>query len=243
MGAAGAPERSGQGARGPGQEPRPGAGPDPLRADARLGVHLLSRRGGDHGDGPREDPRVRAACPGMRRCPPVELRRLRRPRPPSGLGRQRLRRDPSGAVGVGPEAPRGELRDRRSRPRLHPEGDPRRRPDHGPLLPRGDPRVRDDAKPRRLVCAPRRREPARRGGQGRRQKAGEGGAKERREGPQEEQHEGLRPPRPGGRRRAADHQRPAASRSDARVVLRGPRTGVRGADQGAPRPLPREPQG
>ena len=34
---------------------------------------------------------------------------------------------------------------------------------------------------------------------------------------QEEQHEGLRPPRPGGRRRAADHQRPAAA---------GPRPGA-----------------
>ena len=203
MEAAGAPARSGQGARGPGQEPGPRAGPDPLRADARLGVHVLSRRRGDHGDGPREDPRVRVARPGMRRCPPVELRRLRRPRPQPGDGRQRLRRDPAGALGVGPEAPRGELRDRRARPRLHPEGDPRRGPDHGPLLPRGDARVRDDAKPRRLVRAPRRREPARRPGQGGRQKADEGGPQERQEGPQEEQHEGLRSPRPGGRRRAA----------------------------------------
>ena len=131
-------------------------------------VHLLSRRRGDHGDGPREHPPVRVAGPGMRRCPPLELRRLRRPRSPSGGRRQRLRRDPAGALGVGPEAPRGEFRDRRARPRLHPEGDPRRRPHHGPLLPRGDPGVRNDAKPRRLVRAPRRREPARRPGQGRR---------------------------------------------------------------------------
>ena len=35
------------------------------------------------------------------------------------FGRQRLRRDPSGALGVGPQAPRGQLRDRRARPRLH----------------------------------------------------------------------------------------------------------------------------
>ena len=40
----------------------------------------------------------------------------------------------------------------------------------------------DDAKPRRLVRAPRHREPARRHSQGRRQKADEGGAEERREG-------------------------------------------------------------
>ena len=96
MGAGSAPARSGQGARGPGQEPRPRARADPLRADAGLAVHVLSRRGGDHGDGPREDPRVRVARPGMRRCPPLELRCLRRPGPPSGLGRQRLRRDPPG---------------------------------------------------------------------------------------------------------------------------------------------------
>ena len=56
MGAASASARSGQGARGSGQEPCPRAGADPLRADARLAVHVLSRRGGDHGDGPREDP-------------------------------------------------------------------------------------------------------------------------------------------------------------------------------------------
>ena len=49
-----------------------------------------------------------------------------------------------------------------------PKRDPRRRPQHRPLLPRGDAGVRGDAKPRRLVRAPRRRDPARRGGQGRR---------------------------------------------------------------------------
>ena len=53
---------------------------------------------------------------------------------------------------------------------------------------------------------------------------------ERREGPQEEQPQGLRPPRPGGRRRAADHQRPAAARSRQGATRRGPRPGARGAD-------------
>ena len=59
--------------------------------------------------------------PGLRRRPPVELRRLRRPGPPPGAGRQRLRRDPSRALGVGRQAPRRELRDRRARSRLHPK--------------------------------------------------------------------------------------------------------------------------
>ena len=114
---------------------------------------------------------------------------------------------------------------------------------HGPLLPRGDAGVRGDAKPRRLVRAPRRRHPARRPGQGRRQKADEGGAQERREGPQEEQPQGLRPPRPGGRRRAADHQRSAAARPRPGARLRGSAPRARGADPGDARPLPREPQG
>ena len=114
---------------------------------------------------------------------------------------------------------------------------------HGPLLPRGDARVRRDAKPRRLVRAPRRRDPPRRPGQGRRPQADEGGAEERREGPKEEQHEGLRSPRPGGRRRAADHQRPAAAGPRPGARLRGSAPGARGADPRDARPLPREPQG
>ena len=107
-------------------------------------------------------PRLRAAGPGLRRRPPVELRRVRRPGPPPGLRRQRLRRDAARPLGMGRQAPRGELRGRRARPRLHPDARPATAVlDHGPRLPRGDARVRDDAKPRRLVRAPRRREPAR----------------------------------------------------------------------------------
>ena len=93
------------------------------------------------------------------------------------VGRQRLRRDPSRALGVGPEASRGELRDRRARSRIHPEGDPRRRPQDGPRVPRGDAEIRRDGEPRRLVRATRRRCRARRSGQGRRPQADEGGAK------------------------------------------------------------------
>ena len=169
-------------------------------------------------------PRVRVARPGMRRRPPLELRSLRRTGSPSGDGRQRLRRDPSGALGVGSKAPRSEFRDRRARSRLHPEADPRRGAQHGPPLPRGDAGVRRDAKPRRLVRAPRRRHRPRRPGQGRRPQADEGGPEERGEGRKEEQHEGLRSPRPRGRRRAANHQRSAATRPrpGARLRRSGP---------------------
>ena len=60
---------------------------------------------------------------------------------------------------------------------------------------------------------------------------------------QEEQHEGLRSPRPGGRRRAADHQRSAAARPRRGARLRGSGPRARGADPRDARPLPREPQG
>ena len=46
--------------------------------------------------------------PAVWRRPPVELRRLRGPRPPAGVRPQRLRRDAAGTVGVGREAAGGE---------------------------------------------------------------------------------------------------------------------------------------
>ena len=51
--------------------------------------------------------------PGLRRCPPGQLRRLRRAGRRLDLRHQRLRRDASRAVGVGRQAPGGEPRDRR----------------------------------------------------------------------------------------------------------------------------------
>ena len=56
--------------------------------------------------------------PALRRRAPVELRRVRRARPPARLQRQRLRRDAPGPVRVGRQAPRRELRGGRPRPRL-----------------------------------------------------------------------------------------------------------------------------
>ena len=91
---------------------------DPLRADGGLAVHVLPRRGVDHGRGSGEHADIGAARPALRGRAPVELRHVRLPRTPSGLRHQRLRRDGQRAVGVGREAPGGQRRDRR--PRLAP---------------------------------------------------------------------------------------------------------------------------
>ena len=60
----------------------------------------------------------------LRRCAPVELRRLRRTRPAAGLQPQRLRRDAARPVRVGRQAAGGELRGRRPRPGLRRQAAP-----------------------------------------------------------------------------------------------------------------------
>ena len=67
----------------------------------------------------------------VRRCPPVELRRVRLAGAEPGLRHQRLRRDGAGPVGVGCEAAGGELRDRRTRERFLGEGAAGGRARHG----------------------------------------------------------------------------------------------------------------
>ena len=184
-------------------------GPDPLRADGRLALHLLPRRGGGDGRGPRHHAGVRAAGADVRRRPPLQLRRLRGARPHPRLRPQRLRREPAGALGVGRQAPRRQLRDRRPGERLQAEGAPRRGPRRGARVPRGDPQVRRDAQPGGLVRAPERRDadagPALRGPGG----VGAGG-EGRRQGPEQGPPAGAGPAHPHGRRRAANRQRPAA---------------------------------
>ena len=69
-----------------------------------------------------DDPDLGPAGPDLRRRPPLQLRRLRRARPPPRLRPQRLRRDAAGALGVGRQAARRELRDRRPRKRLQAQG-------------------------------------------------------------------------------------------------------------------------
>ena len=109
----------GRPARAPGQDARPRARADPLRADARLAVHVLPRRGADHGQRPRGDAALGSDGAVLRRRAPVELRRVRLARAPAGVRHQRLRRDAPRAVGVGRQAPGGEHADRRARQRLH----------------------------------------------------------------------------------------------------------------------------
>ena len=84
--------------------------PDPLRPDAGVALHLLPRRRPHHGVGSLDHPDLRPHGPDLRRCPPVELRRLRLTRAPARLRLQRLRRDAPGTVGVGHQAPGGERR-------------------------------------------------------------------------------------------------------------------------------------
>ena len=81
VGAGPAPAGPGRAARGAGADPRSGARSDPLRPHARLAVHVLSRRRLPDGLGSCGRPAHRAPHAALRRCPPVELRRLRRARP------------------------------------------------------------------------------------------------------------------------------------------------------------------
>ena len=90
-----------------------GARPDPLRPDARLAVHVLSRRGRGDGGRSRGHAGLWDRRAGVRRRAHLELRRVRGSGPPADLRAERLRRDASGSVGVGCQADGGQCRDRR----------------------------------------------------------------------------------------------------------------------------------
>ena len=90
-------------------------------------------------------------------CPSVELRRLRHARAPHRLRHQRFRRDPAGALGVGPQAPGRQLGRRRP-----PDRPARKRcgaggARHRAQLPRAHGRLRLHARARRVVRHDRRR--------------------------------------------------------------------------------------
>ena len=89
-----------------------GTGADPLRTHGPQSVHLPARLGGTDGVRPRHPADHRHQGAGVRRLPPAELRRVCHARAEPGLRPQRLRRDASGAVGMGSEAPGRELPDR-----------------------------------------------------------------------------------------------------------------------------------
>ena len=93
-------------ARRAGSDARSRARADPLRADARLAVHLLPRRRVSHGLRPLGRPAHRPARTALRRRAPLELRRVHGAGPRPRLQRQRLRRDASRAVRVGRQAAR-----------------------------------------------------------------------------------------------------------------------------------------
>ena len=151
------PAGPGRPARGAGGRPGPGPGAHPLRAHARLARHLLPGRRAAHGVGPGRDARLRAHGPAVRRRPPHELRPLPVARAKPRLRHQRLRRDAAGAVGVGRQAPRRELRDRGARPRLRRAHATVDRPALRARLSRGDAGDGREARHRPLVHAPRRR--------------------------------------------------------------------------------------
>ena len=117
-------------------------------------VRLLPRRRADHGDGSLADAELGHPHPAVRRRAPLELRHVRLAGADPRLRHQRLRRDGAGAVGVGREAPGGELRDRGPRQRLLAEGTGSGRAGHGPLVPGGDDRLRRDAQSPGLVREP-----------------------------------------------------------------------------------------
>ena len=128
------------------------------RTDARVPLHLLPGGGDHHGRGPRGLAEHRAPGAGVRRRPPLELRRLRGTGPSHDVRRQRLRRDQPRTVRVGRQASGAELRDRGPLPILLDEGGPWNRRSGREVLPRGDDRLRQDDEPRRLVRTSRRRE-------------------------------------------------------------------------------------
>ena len=201
--------------------PGPGAGSDPVRADARLPVHLLPRRRLPDGLRPGGRAAHRPHRAAVRRRSPVQLRHLPRPGPPTGLRPQRLRRDAARSLRVGREAAGRQLRGRRARPRL------RRRAASAVNLAvaqsyrAGHAGPGHDEEAGRLVRPPRcGRDPgdAPRPGQG---WPGQALREEHGQGAREGQHEGVQQAGRDGRRAAQAHRRSADDRA-ARGPVAGP---------------------
>ena len=209
LGAGRGPVRSGGAARGAGGRPGRGSDPDPLRADARVAVRVLPGRGGGHGRRPRGDVELGDHRPGLRGCPPGQLRRLRGAGPAADLRHQRLRRDAPGALGMGRQAPRREPRGRDARPRVRAQAASAHRPVRGDGVPRADAPAGGDGEPRGLVRARRpgaaARPVRRRGRRGEHRDV----RQEPRQGEAEDLRAGVREACPRGRRRGSDRQRPA----------------------------------
>ena len=152
-----APAGSGRAARGAGADARAGTRADPLRADARLAVHLLPRRRVPDGVRPFRRPAHRAARPALRRRAPVELRRVRGSRPAAGLRRSTTstRRCParsSGTSSAWSRASRSPGATAASTPKTRREG---QRWPSARVVPRGDAASSRRCEPGHLVRATR----------------------------------------------------------------------------------------
>ena len=119
---AGAGPRSGRGDREAGRDAGAGTDRDPSRSDAGVAVRVLPGRARDHGVRPGDDAEHRDRRTGVRRRPSPQLRAVRHTRASPGVRSQRLRRDAARAVGVGPEAARGQPRGRRAQHRRRRRG-------------------------------------------------------------------------------------------------------------------------
>ncbi len=200
--------RPDQAARAPGKDARAGARADPLRAHARLAVHVLSRSGADHGQRPRGDAALGASGAVLRRRAPVELRRVRLARAAAGVRRQRLRRDAARAVGVGRQAPGGEHADRRAQQRLRrPRTRSRSCSTPSPQYRTAMARFRRDEEPRRsgtpISTSRRRSQRTRLAVQ---TEDGQANREDARQGAHQGQHGGVLQALPRGRRRGADRR-------------------------------------
>ena len=156
--------------------------------------------------------RLGAAGAAVRGCPPVEFRRVRLAGAQPGLRRQRLRRDPAGAVRVGRQAAGREPDGGRTGQRVPRQGLPQDHSGGGRRLPHRDARVRGPDLHGRLVHA--RGHPVGPGqvpvpGQGEKV---QGSPEAAGQGAHQRHHEGRGQADHRGRRAAADHQRAPADR-------------------------------
>ena len=216
------PARPDRAPRGAGRNPGVGTRPDSLRADVGVAVRVLSRLGTRDGRRPCFDATLGRQRPALRRRPPVELRALRFTRTTDPVRHQRLRRDTSGPLGMGREAPCRERRDSGPRTRFL----PLRPANHGhggrAGVPAGDAARGQPGHPRSLV-----RPHGRRAGHGvgahrgrcetARQEGREAGSEGRRQGENPRPHERVRKTCRRDRRQAANRPGPAADRADRRT--------------------------
>ena len=143
---------------------------------------------------------------------PVEFRRVRLAGAQPGFRRQRLRRDPAGAVRVGCQAAGREPDSGRAGQRVPRQGLPQDHPRGGRRLPHRDARVRGPDLHGRLVHARGHRAgpgPVPVPGQGEKV---QGSPEAAGQGAHQRHHEGRGQADHRGRRAAADHQRPPADR-------------------------------